>query len=95
MMAVTFEIPFREFLIQLAVTTVASSRMQITPSSVRSASRTPGSAPCRAATCAHANRRAALTAAVTRRSARFSPLAISFSVRHTVGTDATSPNSSP
>ena len=36
-----------------------------------------------------------LTAAVTRRSARFSQLAISFSVRHTVGTDATSPNSSP
>ena len=30
-----------------------SSRMQVTPSRVRSASRTPGSAPCRAATCAH------------------------------------------
>ena len=36
--------------------------MQVTPSSVLSASRTQGSVPCRAATCAHANRRAALTA---------------------------------
>ena len=42
---------------ECANVTVASSRMQVTPSSVRSASRTPGSAPCRAATCAHACRR--------------------------------------
>ena len=48
----------------------------------------------RAATCAHACRRAVFTAAVIRRSARAPPRAISASVRHAVGTDATSPNSS-
>ena len=68
--------------------------MQTTPSSILSASRTPGSAPCLAATCAHACRLAMLTAAVTRLSARAPPRAISASVRHAVGTDATSPNSS-
>ena len=92
-MTVPFEIRFREFL-ECANVTVASSRMQVTPSRVRSASRTPGSAPCRAATCAHACRRAVFTAAVIRRSARAPPRAISASVRHAVGTDATSPNSS-
>jgi hypothetical protein len=39
-------------------------------------------------------RRAMLTAAVTRLSARAPPRAISASVRHAVGTDVTSPNSS-
>ena len=68
--------------------------MQVTPSRDRSASRTPGSAPCRAATCAHACRRAVLTAAVIRLSARAPPRAISASVRHAAGTDATNPNSS-
>jgi hypothetical protein len=43
-------------------------------------------------TCAHACRRAAVTAAVIRLSARLPARAISFSVRHAVGTDATSPN---
>jgi len=79
---------------ECANVTVASSRMQVTPSRVLSASRTPGSAPCRAQICAHACRRAAFTAAVIRLSARLPQLAISFSVRHAVGTDATSPNSS-
>ena len=69
--------------------------MQVTPSSVLSASRTQGSVPCRAATCAHANRRAALTAAVIRRSALLPATAISFSAHHAVGTDATRPNNSP
>jgi hypothetical protein len=35
--------------------TVASSRMQTTPSSTLSASRIPGSAPCRTAACAQAS----------------------------------------
>ena len=39
---------------ECAKVTVASSRMQVTPSRTLSASRTPGSAPCRAAACAHA-----------------------------------------
>jgi hypothetical protein len=43
---------------------------------------------------AHACRRAAFTAAVIRSSARLPPTAVSFSVRHVVGTDATGPNSS-
>jgi hypothetical protein len=68
--------------------------MHVTPSSVLSASRTPGSAPCRATACAHARRRAVFTACVIRLSARIPPRAISFSVRHAVGTDATSPNNS-
>jgi hypothetical protein len=46
-------------------------------------------------TCAHACRRPAFTAAVIRLSARVPAPAISFSARHAVGTDATSPNSSP
>ena len=79
---------------ECANVTVASSRMQVTPSRVRSASRTPGSAPCRAAACAHACRLAVFTAAVIRLSARDPPRAISASVRLAVGTDATSPNSS-
>jgi hypothetical protein len=45
-------------------------------------------------TSAHAFRRAAFTAPVIRRSARVPAHAISFSVRHAVGTDATRPNSS-
>jgi hypothetical protein len=77
-----------------AVTTVASSRMQVTPSSFRPATRTAGSPPCRAMPCAHACRRALLTAAVAFRRLRSPPAAISFSARHTVGTDATGPNSS-
>jgi hypothetical protein len=76
------------------VTTLASSRMQVTPSSILSATRIPGRAPCRAAICAQARRRAALTAAVILPSARSPPRAISSSVRHAVGTDATRPNSS-
>jgi len=68
--------------------------MQVTPSSILSASRIPGSAPCRAAICAQACRRAIFTAAVIRLSVRAPPRAISASVRHAVGTDATSPNSS-
>ena len=79
---------------ECAGTTVASSRMQVTPSRTLSASRTPGSVQCRAVTCAHACRRAVLTVAVTRVSAPLPPRAISWSVRHAVGTDATSPNSS-
>jgi len=45
-------------------TTLASSRMQVTPSSVLPAIRIPGSAPCRASIAAQARRRAAFTAAV-------------------------------
>jgi hypothetical protein len=73
-----------------AGTTVASSRMQATPSSCRSAIRTGGSGPA----CAHACRRARFTAAVIFRRARSPPAAASFSARHAVGTDATGPNSS-
>src|SRR6266536_2325897 len=54
----------------------------------------PGKAPCRAAAAAHARRRAAVTAAVSLPSARSPPRAISSSVRHAVGTEATSPNRS-
>ena len=68
--------------------------MHVTPGRVLSASRTPGSAPCRVVTCAQACRRAVLTAAVTRASARVPPRAISWSVRQAAGTDATGPNSS-
>jgi hypothetical protein len=87
--------PSASCLSECATVTVASSRMQVTPSSVRSASRTPGGAPCRAATCAQACRRAAFTAAAIRRSALVPARAISASVRHAVGTEATSPSSSP
>src|SRR6266516_2758660 len=73
-------------------TTLASSRIQVTPSSVLPATRMPGRAPCRAAICAQARRRAAFTAAVILPSARSPPRAISSSVRHAVGTEATSPN---
>src|SRR5262249_55904090 len=76
------------------VTTLASSRMQVTPVRVLSAIRIPGSAPCRATICAQARRRVAFTAAVILPSARSPPRAISSSVRHAVGTEATSPNSS-
>ncbi len=93
-MAEALEVGLRELLVKCANVTVASSRMQVTPARVLSASRTPGSAPCRAATCAHACRRAVFTATVIRLSARAPPRAISASVRHAVGTDATSPNSS-
>ena len=55
------------------VTTLASSRMQITPSSILSATRTPGIAPCRATIAAHAWRRAAFTALVIRACARGPP----------------------
>ena len=68
--------------------------MQVTPSSLRSATRTGGSPPCRAMPCAHACRRALFTAALTFRLLRSPPAAISFSARHAVGTDATCPNSS-
>ena len=74
--------------------TVASSRMHVTPSRTLSAIFTPGSAPWRASIAAQARRRAALTAAVIRACARGPPVAISFSVRHVVGTEATGPNSS-
>jgi hypothetical protein len=77
-----------------AVTTVASSRMQVTPSSLRSATRTGGRPPWRAMPCAHACRRALLTAAVILRLLRSPPAAVSFSARHAVGTDATGPSSS-
>ena len=94
-MAITFEISFRETPSPVREESgVASSRMHVAPSSARSASRTPGSAPCRAAACAHACRRAMLTAAVIRLSARGPPRAISSRARHAVGTDATGPNSS-
>jgi hypothetical protein len=94
MMAVTFEVRLSEFLGRVREGDGASSRMQVTPSSTLSASRIPGSAPCRAVICAQACRRATFTAAVTRRSALLPARAISASVRHAVGTDATSPNSS-
>ena len=73
-----------------AVTTVASSRMQATPSRNRSAIRTGGSVPA----CPHARRRALFTAAVTLRRPRSPPAAASFSARHAVGTDATGPKTS-
>jgi len=76
------------------VTELAASRMQVTPSSVLSATRMPGRAPCRTAAAAQARRRAAFTAAVILPSARSPPWAISSSVRHAVGTEATSPNRS-
>jgi hypothetical protein len=94
-MAFSLKFASASSLSECAKVTVASSRMQVTPSRVLSASLIPGSAPCRAMTCAHAWRRAAFTAVVIRRPACFPQLAISFSVRHAVGTDATSPNSSP
>ncbi|MGI8450955.1 MAG: hypothetical protein ACR2MP_27995 [Streptosporangiaceae bacterium] len=47
-------------------TTLASSRMQITPSSTLSATRTPGMPPWRAAIARHALPRAAFTALVIR-----------------------------
>jgi hypothetical protein len=75
-------------------TTLASSRIQVTPPSVLPATRTPGRAPCRATAAAQARRRAAFTAAVSLPSARSPPRAISASVRHAVGTEATSPNNS-
>jgi hypothetical protein len=94
-MAEPFEIRLCQFLVELcAVTTVASSRMQVTPSSVRSATLTGGSAPCRAMPWAHAFRRALLTAAVTLRLLRSPPAAVSLSARHAVSTEATGPNSS-
>jgi hypothetical protein len=65
--------------------------MQITPSSTLSATGTPGIAPCRASIAAQAWRRAAFTALVTRAWARGPPEAISLSVRHAVGTEATRP----
>src|SRR5260221_8901408 len=68
--------------------------MQVTPSRTLSAIRTPGSAPWRAPIAAQAWRRALFTALVIRASARGPPAAISSSVRHTVGTEATRPNSS-
>jgi len=74
--------------------TVASIRMQVTPSSAWSATRTPGSVPCRAAIWDHAGRRAVLTAAVSFRAVFSPPPAISSSVRYAVGTDATCPNAS-
>jgi hypothetical protein len=74
--------------------TVASIRMQVTPCRVLSATRTPGSVPCRATTCVHAQRRAALTAAISFFCVRAPPLPISSSVRYAVGTDATCPNAS-
>ena len=77
-----------------AKVTVASIRMQVTPCRVLSATRTPGSAPCRATTCAHACRRAALMAAVSLFCVRVPPRVISSSVRYAVGTDATCPNAS-
>jgi hypothetical protein len=55
--------------------------MHLTPSSVVSASRSPGSAPCRAATCAHARRRAVLT----RRESLLAEEARLPGVRHTEG----------
>ncbi|HUC26293.1 MAG TPA: hypothetical protein VMA73_26620 [Streptosporangiaceae bacterium] len=73
-----------------AWTTVASSRMHVTSSRTRSATRTGGRGPA----CAHACRRALFTAAVTLRRARSPSAAASFSARHAVGTDATGPNSS-
>jgi len=73
---------------------VASSRMQVTPASTLSATRTPGSFPCRATACPQAYRRAAFAAAVSFRAVRVPPSAISSSVRYAVGTDATCPNAS-
>lgn len=78
----------------LAQRGAADAELHVTASKVLSASRTPGKPPCRAAACAHACRRAAFTACVIRASARVPARAISFSVRHAVGADATSPNSS-
>jgi hypothetical protein len=75
--------------------TVASSRMQLTASSTLSATHTPGIAPCRATAAAPARRRAAFTPAVIRDRHRSPPQALSASVRRAVGTEATSPNSSP
>lgn len=68
--------------------------MQITCSRTPSATAIPGMAPCRASIPAHADRRAAFTALVIRACARGPPAAISLSIRHVVGTDATRPNSS-
>ena len=51
--------------------------------------------PGRAAACDHAYRRALPTAAITLRRVRSPPAAASFTARHTAGTDATGPNTSP
>ena len=69
--------------------------MHVTPSSVWSATRTPGSLPCRAIPCPHAWRRALFTAAISFFCVFAPPLLISSSVRYAVGTDATCPNASP
>lgn len=79
---------------ECAVTTVASRRMQVTPSSVLPATLMPGIAPWRASMPAHGRRRAALTARVIRACARGPPAAISLSARQVVGTEATGPDSS-
>ncbi len=65
--------------------------MQITPSSTLSATRTAGMPPWRAAIARHALRRAAFTALAIRAWTRGPPAAISLSVRHAVGTEATRP----
>jgi hypothetical protein len=94
MQAEPFEIGSARALSEWQAVTLASSRRQVTPSGTLSATRTPGRAPWRVSIAAHAHRRAALTAVAILACARPPPAAMSPSVRHTVGTDATSPNSS-
>ncbi len=90
MQAEPFEVRFGPPSLSLwQVTTEASSRMHVTPSSTLSATRMPGRALCRAAMPAQARRRAAFTAVVILPSARSPPRAISSSIRHAVGTEAT------
>ena len=93
-MAVAFEIRLCQFLV------CARSRRS-RPAGCRSRPRARGPRPGPAAArhgarcrCAHACSRALLTAAVTLRRLRSPPVAVSFSARHAVGTDATCPNSS-
>lgn len=66
--------------------------MQVAPSSTRSATRTPGSAPCRAAIPGRAAGR--IHRGADRPAVLAPPAATSLSARQTVGTDATGPNSS-
>ena len=91
MMTESFEVRLCEFLVAVRLD---DGRVQPdaghTLTSCRSAIRTGGSDPA----CAHACRRALFNAAVTLRRPRSPQAADSFSARHTVGTDATGPNSS-
>ena len=73
--------------------TVASNRMQVTPSRTRPAIRIPGMVPSHASIPVHADRLAAFTALAIQACARNPPEAISSSIWQAVGTEATGPSS--